>query len=56
MFEIPNTKELREEYKTQKNSSGDIESARARVSVIYDVENGFMIDALIFQWNQMMNG
>ena len=56
MFEIPNTKELREEYKTQKNSSGDRESARARVSGIYDVENGFMIDALIFQWNQMMNG
>ena len=47
MFEIPNTKELREEYKTQKNSSGDRESARARVSGIYDVENGFMIDALI---------
>lgn len=47
LFEIPNTKELREEYKTQKNSSGDRESARARVSGIYDVENGFMIDALI---------
>lgn len=47
MFEIPNTKELREEYKSQKNSSGNRESARARVSGIYDVENGFMIDALI---------
>ena len=47
LFEIPNTKELREEYKTQKNSSGNRESARARVSGIYDVENGFMIDALI---------
>ena len=47
LFEIPNTKELREAYKTQKNSSGDRESARARVSGIYDVENGFMIDALI---------
>lgn len=47
LFEIPNTKELREEYKTQKNSSGDRESARARVSGIYDVENGFMVDALI---------
>ena len=41
MFQIPNTKELREKYKTQKNSSGDRESARARVSGIYDVENGF---------------
>lgn len=47
MFEIPNTKELREEYKSQKNSSGNRESARARVSGIYDVENGFMLDALI---------
>ncbi|MBR3003070.1 MAG: IS4 family transposase [Clostridia bacterium] len=47
LFEIPNTKELREEYKTQKNSSGNRESARARVSGIYDVENGFMLDALI---------
>ena len=47
LFEIPNTKELRETYKTQKNSSGDRESARARVSGIYDIENGFMLDALI---------
>lgn len=47
LFEIPNTKELREEYKTQKNSSGNRESARARVSGIYDIENGFMLDALI---------
>lgn len=47
LFEIPNTKELRDEYKTQKNSSGNRESARARVSGIYDVENGFMVDALI---------
>lgn len=47
LFEIPNTEELREEYKTQKNSSGNRESARARVSGIYDVENGFMLDALI---------
>lgn len=47
LFEIPNTKELREEYKTQKNSSGNRESARARVSGIYDLENGFMLDALI---------
>ena len=47
LFEIPNTEELREEYKTQRNSSGNRESARARVSGIYDVENGFMLDALI---------
>lgn len=47
LFEIPNTKELRDEFKTQKNSSGNRESARARVSGIYDVENGFMLDALI---------
>ena len=47
LFEIPNTRELREEYKTQKNASGNRESARARVSGIYDVENGFMLDALI---------
>ena len=47
MFQIPNTKELREKYKTQKNSSGDREQARAKVSGMYDVENGFMIDALI---------
>ena len=47
LFEIPNTKELRKEFKTQKNNSGNRESARARVSGIYDVENGFMLDALI---------
>lgn len=47
MIEIPNTQEMREEYKSQKNSSGKRESARARVSGIYDVENGFMIDAII---------
>lgn len=47
LFEIPNTEALREEYKTQKNSSGNRESARARVSGLYDVENGFMLDALI---------
>ena len=47
MFEIPNTKELREIFKTQKNSSGHRESARARVSGIYDVENEFMVDAII---------
>lgn len=45
MFEIPNTKELRDIYKTQKNSSGHRESAR--VSGIYDVENEFMVDAII---------
>jgi len=47
MFEIPNTKELREEYKAQINSSKDRISARARVSLIYDVENGFIVNALI---------
>ena len=36
-----------EPFKTQRNSSGCRESARARVSGIYDVENGFMINALI---------
>ena len=52
MFEIPNTKELREIYKTQKNSSGHRESARARVSGIYDVENEFMLDAIITSCDQ----
>lgn len=52
MFEIPNTKELREIFKTQKNSSGHRESARARVSGIYDVENEFMIDAIISDCEQ----
>lgn len=47
LFEIPNTEELREEYKTQRNNSGKRESARARVSGIYDIENEFIIDALI---------
>lgn len=52
LFEIPNTKELREVYKTQKNSSGHRESARARVSGIYDIENEFMIDAIITDCGQ----
>lgn len=52
MFEIPNTKELREIFKTQKNSSGHRESARARVSGIYDVENEFIIDAIITDCEQ----
>jgi len=47
MFEIPNTKELREEYKAQINSSKDRISARARVSMIYDLENKFAVNALI---------
>jgi hypothetical protein len=47
MFEIPNTPKLREEYKAQINSSKDRISARARVSMLYDVENGFIVDALI---------
>lgn len=52
MFEIPNTKELRELFKTQKNSSGHRESARARVSGIYDIENEFMIDTVITDCEQ----
>ena len=52
MFEIPNTKELRELFKTQKNSSGQRESARARVSGIYDIENEFIIDAIIADCEQ----
>ena len=52
MFEIPNTKELREEYRTQCNSSGHRESARARVSGIYDIENEFIVDAIITDCNQ----
>ncbi len=52
MFEIPNTKELRKLFKTQKNSSGQRESARARVSGIYDIENEFMIDAIITDCEQ----
>ncbi len=52
MFEIPNTKELREIFKTQKNSSGHRESARARVSGIYDIENEFMVDAIIADCDQ----
>ena len=52
MVEIPNTEELREEFKTQKNSSGHRESARARVSGIYDIENEFMIDATIADCGQ----
>ena len=47
MFEIPNTNELRKIYKTQKNSSGHRESTRTMVSGIYDIENEFMIDAII---------
>jgi len=47
MFELPNTKKLREEYKAQVNSSKHRISARARVSVLYDVENHFVTDALI---------
>ena len=36
VFEIPNTKKLRKIFKTQKNSSGHRELARARVSGIND--------------------
>lgn len=47
MFELPNTRELREEYQSPKNNTGSRESARARVSGIYDVENGFFLDGII---------
>lgn len=47
MFEIPNTENLREEYKTQKNNSGHRGLGRARVSGIYGIENEFMVDATI---------
>ena len=52
IFEIPNTKELREIFKTQKNSSGHRESARARVSGIYDIANEFIMDATITDCEQ----
>lgn len=47
MFEIPNTKELIEEYKFVAKKSENRLSARARVSGIYDVKNGFMVNAII---------
>lgn len=47
IFEIPDTKELREEYKAQKNGKDGKKAARARVSGLYDVENEFMVDAII---------
>jgi len=47
MFEIPNTQELREEYKAQAGSPEDMTPARARVSMLYDLANGFIVDALI---------
>ena len=47
MFELPNTKGLIKEYKTPRTNPGQRQAARARVSGIYDIENEFMIDALI---------
>lgn len=47
IMEIPNTEELRKEYKAQKNGENNRETARSMVSGIYDVENEFMIDAII---------
>lgn len=52
MFEIPNTKELIEEYKFVANKAKNRLSARARVSAIYDVENGFIVNALIKDYGQ----
>lgn len=46
-IEIPNTIDLRSEYKASTNRADSRKVARAKVSGIYDVENGFMIDALI---------
>lgn len=43
LFEISNMKELREEDKTQKNRLGDRESARARVSEIYDIKKLYTV-------------
>jgi hypothetical protein len=48
IMEIPNTKELQNEYECQSTKSNKIRmAARARVSGIYDVENNIMIDATI---------
>lgn len=47
MFEIPNTEELRELYKAQTNGSKDRLSARARGSILYDLENKFVVNGLI---------
>lgn len=47
MLEIPNTRELVEEYKYIAKKSENRLSARARVSGVYDVENGFMVNAII---------
>ena len=52
VFEIPNTKELRSEYKLEQYNSYQINPARAQVSGIYDVENGFMVDAVITDYNK----
>ncbi len=52
LIEIPNTKELQEEYRTNFNGQPNRDAARARVSGIYDVENGFMINALIRGCNE----
>ena len=52
MIEIPNTDQLRIEYKSRKNKYKKLDAARARVSGIYDVENGFMVDAIIADCEQ----
>lgn len=48
ILEIPNTKELQEEYVCQFSCYESVrKSARAKASGIYDVENNIMIDAVI---------
>lgn len=50
--EIPNTEGLRIAYKSRKNKYGKMDAARAKVSGIYDLENEFMIDAIITDCTQ----
>jgi len=45
VLELPNTKELREEYATPKYKNGSV--ARARISSLYDVENDYIVDSII---------
>lgn len=46
-IEVPNVKELREEYGTSKGREGQRTSARALTSCLYDVVNNWIIDAQI---------
>ena len=49
IMELPNTKDLREEYKSPeyKNSHSKTKIARARTSTLYDLENEIVIDSQI---------